>query len=248
MALLEQLQEAQKDAMRAKDKLRLSTIRMALAEVKQRQIDHQMQPDDANILAILTKMAKQRKESATQYTAGGRADLAEIELSEITIIEQFLPQIFNLITQNSQPATSHKTPLPSKQKKPIKTTKAENISNDPKLWLIRKQANPNAHIRLFCFPYAGGGASVFQNWLNYCPKQVELWAIQLPGRETRLQETAITSLKSLINRLIPILTPYLDQPYAFFGHSMGSLISFELIPPKRGGDLTDVLAVLDELV
>ena len=143
-------------------------------------------------------------------------------------IEQFLPQIFNLITQNSQPATSNKTPLPSKQKKPIKTTKAENISNDPKLWLIRKQANPNAHIRLFCFPYAGGGASVFQNWLNYCPKQVELWAIQLPGRETRLQETAITSLKSLINRLIPILTPYLDQPYAFFGHSMGSLISFEL--------------------
>jgi len=92
MALLEQLQEAQKDAMRAKDKLRLSTIRMALAEVKQRQIDHQMQPDDANILAILTKMAKQRKESATQYTAGGRADLAEVELSEIAIIEQFLPQ------------------------------------------------------------------------------------------------------------------------------------------------------------
>ena len=92
MALLEQLQEAQKDAMRAKDKLRLNTIRMALAEVKQRQIDQQMLPDDANILAILTKMAKQRKESATQYTAGGRADLAEIELSEIAIIEQFLPQ------------------------------------------------------------------------------------------------------------------------------------------------------------
>ena len=92
MALLEQLQEAQKDAMRAKDKLRLNTIRMALAEVKQRQIDHQMLPDDANILAILTKMAKQRKESATQYTAGGRADLADIELSEIAIIEQFLPQ------------------------------------------------------------------------------------------------------------------------------------------------------------
>lgn len=92
MALLEQLQEAQKDAMRAKDKLRLSTIRMALAEVKQRQIDHQMQPDDANILAILTKMAKQRKESATQYIAGGRTDLADIELAEIAIVEQFLPQ------------------------------------------------------------------------------------------------------------------------------------------------------------
>ncbi len=92
MALLEQLQEAQKDAMRAKDKLRLNTIRMALAEVKQRQIDLQMVPDDANVLAVLTKMSKQRKESASQYTAGGRADLAETELAEIAIIEQFLPQ------------------------------------------------------------------------------------------------------------------------------------------------------------
>ena len=92
MALLEQLQEAQKDAMRAKDKLRLNTIRMALAEVKQRQIDLQMIPDDANVLAVLTKMSKQRKESASQYTAGGRADLAETELAEIAIIEQFLPQ------------------------------------------------------------------------------------------------------------------------------------------------------------
>lgn len=92
MALLEQLQEAQKDAMRAKDKLRLNTIRMALAEVKQRQIDLQMIPDDANVLAVLTKMSKQRKESASQYAAGGRADLAETELAEIAIIEQFLPQ------------------------------------------------------------------------------------------------------------------------------------------------------------
>jgi uncharacterized protein YqeY len=92
MALLEQLQEAQKDAMRAKDKLRLGTIRLALAEVKQRQIDAQMQPDDANILAILTKMVKQRKESASQYSAAARQDLADVELAEITVIEQFLPQ------------------------------------------------------------------------------------------------------------------------------------------------------------
>ncbi len=92
MSLLEQLQEAQKDAMRAKDKLRLGTIRLALAEVKQRQIDAQMQPDDANILAILTKMVKQRKESASQYLAAARQDLADVELAEITIIEQFLPQ------------------------------------------------------------------------------------------------------------------------------------------------------------
>lgn len=92
MALLEQLQEAQKDAMRAKDKLRLGTIRMALAEVKQRQIDAQIQPDDPNVLAVLTKMVKQRKESASQYISASRQDLADTELAEITVIEQFLPQ------------------------------------------------------------------------------------------------------------------------------------------------------------
>lgn len=91
MALLEQLQEAQKDAMRAKDKVRLGTIRMALAEIKQRQIDSQLQPDDTNVLAVLTKMVKQRKESVVQFKAAGRDDLAETEQAEIAVIEQFLP-------------------------------------------------------------------------------------------------------------------------------------------------------------
>ena len=81
MALFEQLQEAQKDAMRAKDKVRLGTIRMALAEIKQRQIDAQQEPTDANILAILTKMVKQRKEAAAQYVAANRQDLAGGPLS-----------------------------------------------------------------------------------------------------------------------------------------------------------------------
>lgn len=92
MALLEQLQEAQKDAMRAKDKVRLGTIRMALAEIKQRQIDSQLQPDDTNVLAVLTKMVKQRKESVVQFKAAGRDDLAETEQAEIAVIEHFLPQ------------------------------------------------------------------------------------------------------------------------------------------------------------
>lgn len=92
MALLEQLQEAQKDAMRAKDKVRLGTIRMALAEIKQRQIDSQLQPDNTNVLAVLTKMVKQRKESVVQFKAAGRDDLADTEQAEIAVIEQFLPQ------------------------------------------------------------------------------------------------------------------------------------------------------------
>ena len=91
MSLTDTLKEAQKDAMRAKDKLRLSTIRMALAAVKQREVDERITLTDADVLAILTKMVKQRKDAAEQFDAADRKDLSDNERAEITIIESFLP-------------------------------------------------------------------------------------------------------------------------------------------------------------
>jgi medium-chain acyl-[acyl-carrier-protein] hydrolase len=82
-------------------------------------------------------------------------------------------------------------------------------------------------LRLFCFPYAGAGASVFRIWANHLPT-IEVFSIQPPGRETRLREPCFTKLDSFIQALLPDLLPYLDSPFAFFGHSMGALISFEL--------------------
>lgn len=92
MSLKEQLKEAQKDAMRAKDKLRLGTIRMALAEIKQKEIDGRIELQDADVLAVLTKMVKQRKDSLQQFEAAGREDLAEQERNEMEVIHSFLPQ------------------------------------------------------------------------------------------------------------------------------------------------------------
>lgn len=92
MALIEDLKNAQKDAMRAKDKVRLGTIRMAMAAIKQREIDERITLDDAGILAILTKMVKQRQDAAEQYDAAGRDDLALTERAEIAVVESFLPQ------------------------------------------------------------------------------------------------------------------------------------------------------------
>ena len=92
MTLLETLKEAQKDAMRAKDKLRLGTIRMTLAAVKQREIDERIELTDGDVLAIITKMVKQRKDAAQQFSAAERIDLADIEYSEIVVLESFLPQ------------------------------------------------------------------------------------------------------------------------------------------------------------
>jgi uncharacterized protein YqeY len=92
MTLLESLKEAQKDAMRAKDKLTLKTIRMALAAVKQREVDERIELNDTDVLAILTKMVKQRNESITAFKGANRQDLIDIEEAEIVVLTRFLPQ------------------------------------------------------------------------------------------------------------------------------------------------------------
>lgn len=92
MSLLNTIKDAQKDAMRAKDKIRLGTIRMLLAGVKQREVDERIELNDADVIALLTKMVKQRKDAASQFKQANRQDLVDIELAEIEILQDFLPQ------------------------------------------------------------------------------------------------------------------------------------------------------------
>ncbi len=91
-SLKQKITEAMKDAMRAKDKARLGTIRLALAEIKKIEVDERIEPDDVRVTAVLDKMIKQRRESVKQYEAGARQDLAEIENAEITVLPEFMPQ------------------------------------------------------------------------------------------------------------------------------------------------------------
>lgn len=92
MSLLSQLKEEMKNAMRAKDKLRLGVIRMAISAIKQAEIDHKTEPTDDNIIVVLTKMVKQRRESIKMFTEGGRDELAAKEAAEVVALEDFLPQ------------------------------------------------------------------------------------------------------------------------------------------------------------
>lgn len=87
----ERIQDDMKTAMRSQDKERLAVIRLILAALKQREVDDRITLTDENILAILDKMIKQRRESVSQYEAGNRPDLAKKEMDEITIIQQYLP-------------------------------------------------------------------------------------------------------------------------------------------------------------
>jgi len=95
-------------------------------------------------------------------------------------------------------------------------------------WLAGSKPNPAAELRLFCFPYAGGGALTYRYWSKHLPAHVEVCAVQLPGRGSRLLEPPFTQMEPLVKAILRELRSYLDMPFAFFGHSMGAIISFEL--------------------
>ncbi|HEY9402418.1 MAG TPA: alpha/beta fold hydrolase [Pyrinomonadaceae bacterium] len=99
---------------------------------------------------------------------------------------------------------------------------------DTNTWITCPQPNPRADLRLFCFPYAGGGAKIFQKWADGLPRKVEVRAVRLPGRDSRLREPALSSMPELVEPISRAMRPYVDQPFAIFGHSMGAKLCFEV--------------------
>jgi medium-chain acyl-[acyl-carrier-protein] hydrolase len=97
------------------------------------------------------------------------------------------------------------------------------------VWLQFRPAVEPVRMRLFCLPHAGGGATAFRTWHTGLPSGVQVCPILLPGRETRRSEPSYTDLDSLADALARQLEPWLDLPFAVFGHSMGSLLAFEWV-------------------
>ena len=95
-------------------------------------------------------------------------------------------------------------------------------------WVSWRSPNPQANLRLFCFPYAGGTALTFRTWSDSLPMAFEVCPVELPGRGKRITSAPFTRLQLLVQAIAIALLPYLDKPFAFFGHSMGGLVSFEL--------------------
>jgi medium-chain acyl-[acyl-carrier-protein] hydrolase len=105
-------------------------------------------------------------------------------------------------------------------------------------WILRFDPKPQADLRLFCFPYAGVGASCYRAWPALLPPEFELCAVQPPGREGRLREPPFRSIPELVEAAAAGLEPYFDRPFAFFGHSMGALVAFEVARLLRRGGRT----------
>ncbi len=98
----------------------------------------------------------------------------------------------------------------------------------PAAWFMRFGQRPAPSARLVCFSYAGGGGAVYRPFALAMPPSIEVLAVLLPGRESRLREPPLTSVQAIVEALVPNLAPRLDRPFAFFGHSMGGLVAYEV--------------------
>jgi medium-chain acyl-[acyl-carrier-protein] hydrolase len=96
-------------------------------------------------------------------------------------------------------------------------------------WFSVRLARTAPALRLFCFPHVGAGTSAYNSWPpSWAQGNVELWAVRLPGREQRLSEMPFQRMGPLIDALYEAMAPHLNPPYAFYGHSLGALIGFEM--------------------
>lgn len=98
---------------------------------------------------------------------------------------------------------------------------------------VRVTARPETSLRLFCFPHSGAGALAFRTWQNSFPAEVDVCPVQLPGRENRFREAPFTRMNALVSALTEGIMPHLDLPFVFYGHSLGSLVAFEVARKLR---------------
>jgi medium-chain acyl-[acyl-carrier-protein] hydrolase len=102
------------------------------------------------------------------------------------------------------------------------------MSNISSTWFRGSPVRGDIDLRLFCFPYAGGAAMIYRDWPAHLPSSVQVIGVELPGRGGRSREPALVNLSSVVEVLADEIDSLLDRPFAFFGHSMGALIAFEL--------------------
>ena len=111
-------------------------------------------------------------------------------------------------------------------------------------WIAFRKPRAQARLRLFCFPYAGGGASIFRTWQDGLPAEIEVCPIQPPGRENRLSEERFLRVEPLSVEIAAAIKSLTDLPFAFFGHSLGSVVAYETALRLREAGIPEPLQMI----
>jgi acyl transferase domain-containing protein/surfactin synthase thioesterase subunit len=135
-----------------------------------------------------------------------------VKLLQGLSVEQLVDELFPHLPQSPATVMTPEAPQTS-----------QTVGNG---WLVFPRPNATAKIRLFCFPFAGGGAATYRPWVEALPASIEVVAIEPPGRASRIHEPPLHTLEAFLDALVPALLPYLDKPFAFFGHCLGGLTLF----------------------
>lgn len=117
------------------------------------------------------------------------------------------------------------------------------LTTDGDRWLKIFQPNPAAKVRLYCFSHVGGAASIYKHWAGFFSRDIEVCAIQLPGREERKHEVFIDNLDEAVKQLKDIVTAD-NRPFVFFGHSFGSILAYALAVQLKKAGVTPPCALL----
>lgn len=102
------------------------------------------------------------------------------------------------------------------------------MNNAKQSWIKCYRKSENPKLKIFCFPFAGGSASAYKKWPDHLADDIDVYAIQLPGREERIREQLYFDLKLCVKEIYQKILPFLDGEFAFFGHSMGAVMAYEL--------------------
>jgi acyl transferase domain-containing protein/surfactin synthase thioesterase subunit len=175
-----------------------------------------------DILPDVTATADDAVTQALQPVSSVWPDTASIRADEAAVAQPVVSQPEHCV--GSWPIAADPTPAGNgRRPRPIAFEPKGHAGN----WLIIVGPRAAPRIRLFCFPFAGGGSVVYRSWARSIDPTVEVVAIEPPGRLGRITETPIADMKGFVEQLVPEMEELLDRPFAFFGHCLGALTMYE---------------------
>lgn len=180
----------------------------------------------ARVLAHVLRTPLDKVEPSRSLTALGADSLMAIEIKNRLESFGLAVSVTQLLNRNSA-STLAEMLLQSLGYAPRSSTQS-SVKSQASSWFACNAQRPQARLRLICFPYAGGGPSVYHRWSSALPTSIEVRTICLPGRGPRVGEANIASISEAADAIVPELLPLLDRPFALFGHCMGAILMYEV--------------------